>query len=284
MSLLLSLDDILKETDYYKILAVSDNSSFDDISSSYKRLAKLYHPDKLTQSEKETGSAVFTKITSAYNALKDTDKRNAYDYEKRLKQEYEKTMALSKKNFSPNDNIVEKSTAKPTGFKLSSAINYTKVYNYDDHVSPSKPETNTIKSETSQKSADTIKVSDTINTKSSEQAEKIYNDALAKYKSGNIDEAILDLQTATVLRKSAKYYSALGLFMREKGWHGYAQVEFKKALAIDPKDGLANKYMDEYEQKKDEIRQNAIKVQQKSDPKNLFKTIIDFIVNFFSKK
>lgn len=278
MSLLLSLDDILKETDYYKILAVSDNSSFDDISSSYKRLAKLYHPDKLTQSEKETGSAVFTKITSAYNALKDTDKRNAYDYEKRLKQEYEKTMALSKKNFSPNDNIVEKSTAKPTGFKLSSAINYTKVYNYDDHVSPSKPVTPPPQKE------NTKKLDDTISTQKSEQAEKIYNDALAKYKSGNIDEAILDLQTATVLRKSAKYYSALGLFMREKGWHGYAQVEFKKALAIDPKDGLANKYMDEYEQKKDEIRQNAIKVQQKSDSKNLFKTIIDFIVNFFSKK
>lgn len=278
MSLLLSLDDILKETDYYKILAVSDSSSFDDISSSYKRLAKLYHPDKLTQSEKEKGTAVFTKITSAYNALKDTDKRNAYDYEKRLKQEYEKTMALSKKNFSPNDNIVEKSTAKPAGFKLSSAINYTKVYNYDDHVSPSKQET-------SQKPLDTTKPSDTISTKNSEQAEKIYNDALAKYKSGNIDAAILDLQTATVLRKSAKYYSALGLFMREKGWHGYAQVEFKKALAIDPKDGVANKYMDEYEQKKDEIRQNAIKIQQKSDPKkNIFKTIIDFIVNFFSKK
>lgn len=275
MSLLLSQDDILKEVDHYKILGVLDNCSFDDISTSYKKLAKLYHPDRLSPAEKDKGNSVFSKITVAYNILKDSDKRSNYDYEKVLKKEYEKTMAIAKNSFS-DASVVEKSTAKTGGFTLSSAINYTKVYNYDNHVSPSKPTTND-NPKSSENNA-------TLNAQKSEQAEKMYNDALDKYKAGNIDAAILDLQTATVLRKSSKYYSALGLFMREKGWHGYAQVEFKKALAIDPKDSVANKYMDEYEQKKDDIRQNANKITQKKIKKSFLSSIVDFIKKMFSKK
>lgn len=113
----------------------------------------------------------------------------------------------------------------------------------------------------------------------------MYNDAMEKFKSGNIDAAILDLQTASVMVKVSKYHSALGIFMKEKGWHGYAQTEFKKALAIDPKDKIAIKYMDEYESKKEEIMNKGKEIHQKlaSNNQGFIAKIISMIKKIFSK-
>ena len=61
--------------DFYEVLGVNKNASKDEIKSSYRKLAKKYHPDN-----KETGDeAKFKEIQEAYDILYDDQKRSAYD-------------------------------------------------------------------------------------------------------------------------------------------------------------------------------------------------------------
>ncbi len=64
-----------EKRDYYDVLGVSKNASKDEIKSSYRKLAKKYHPDN-----KETGNeASFKEVQEAYDILYDDQKRSTYD-------------------------------------------------------------------------------------------------------------------------------------------------------------------------------------------------------------
>lgn len=203
--------DILTETDLYAILGVNYDSDISEINKKYKLLAKQYHPDTVTdQSEKEKFGKIFSKISSSYNTLKDPEKRKSYDYERKLKEEYQKTLNSTQFTF-------------PNGGGIT--INITNINNTQS--TKGQPQKGTPASQETK----------------NEQAEKLYTSAIEKYQLGNVDAAILDLQTAIVLTKVAKYHSCLGLFMNEKGWAGYAQSHFKTALNIDPKDKIALKHI-----------------------------------------
>jgi len=60
--------------DYYELLVVGRNATFEDIQRSYRKLALLYHPDK-----SKTGGAMMMHIREAYEVLSDFDKRKKYD-------------------------------------------------------------------------------------------------------------------------------------------------------------------------------------------------------------
>lgn len=65
---------------YYEILGVPRNATDREIKAAYHRLARKFHPDKAeegvdaAQLEKE-----FVSVSTAYNTLKDPDKRRSYD-------------------------------------------------------------------------------------------------------------------------------------------------------------------------------------------------------------
>lgn len=62
--------------DYYEVLGLSKGCSEDEIKSSYRKLAKKYHPDL----NKEPGAEEkFKEVQEAYEVLSDSKKRQTYD-------------------------------------------------------------------------------------------------------------------------------------------------------------------------------------------------------------
>jgi DnaJ-class molecular chaperone len=66
----------MKYKDYYAVLGLKRGASEDEIKKAYRRLARKYHPDV----SKEAGAEEkFKEVAEAYQTLKDSDKRAAYD-------------------------------------------------------------------------------------------------------------------------------------------------------------------------------------------------------------
>jgi curved DNA-binding protein len=66
----------MKYKDYYATLGVAKDASADEIKKSYRKLARKYHPDV---SKEKDAKEKFQDVSEAYETLKDTEKRAAYD-------------------------------------------------------------------------------------------------------------------------------------------------------------------------------------------------------------
>lgn len=64
--------------EYFKLLGVSENASDEEIKKAYYKLASKYHPDHLSKEEAKKYLSHFLKITRAYRALIEPQKRRAY--------------------------------------------------------------------------------------------------------------------------------------------------------------------------------------------------------------
>jgi molecular chaperone DnaJ len=67
----------MAKRDYYEVLGVSKSASADEIKKAYRRLAMKHHPDRNKDDEASEGK--FKEVKEAYEVLRDSDKRAAYD-------------------------------------------------------------------------------------------------------------------------------------------------------------------------------------------------------------
>ncbi len=67
----------MAKQDYYEVLGVSKSASADDLKRAYRKLAMQYHPDR--NSGDKNAEQKFKDLNEAYDALKDDQKRAAYD-------------------------------------------------------------------------------------------------------------------------------------------------------------------------------------------------------------
>ena len=62
--------------DYYETLGVPRGADAEEVKRAYRKLARKYHPDV---SKEKNAEDKFKEVQEAYEVLKDTDKRAAYD-------------------------------------------------------------------------------------------------------------------------------------------------------------------------------------------------------------
>ena len=67
----------MAKRDYYETLGVKRDASEADLKKAYRRLAMKYHPDK--NPDNKEAEAKFKEINEAYEILRDSQKRAAYD-------------------------------------------------------------------------------------------------------------------------------------------------------------------------------------------------------------
>lgn len=66
---------------YYEILEVSENASYEIIEKAYRILAKKYHPDVWSNTKSYWAENKFKEITEAYQILSNPTLRKQYDME-----------------------------------------------------------------------------------------------------------------------------------------------------------------------------------------------------------
>lgn len=64
--------------DYYTILGLKKDASLSEIKSAFRKLAKIYHPDK--NPNKENAKLLFENILIAYTTLSNPSKKRRYDH------------------------------------------------------------------------------------------------------------------------------------------------------------------------------------------------------------
>ena len=73
-------------SDFYEILGVAPEATAEQIKDRYRFLALAYHPDKFTSAgHKSQAGDFFKKINEAFETLKDSELRAAYDRQRALK-------------------------------------------------------------------------------------------------------------------------------------------------------------------------------------------------------
>lgn len=89
-----------EKMNFYEILGIPRNSSFDDIKKAYKTKIKIHHPDLHEGKEKEEHTEIFKNVVLAFETLQDPSKKSLYDL-KNPEKRAEKSTVQPKNNKTP---------------------------------------------------------------------------------------------------------------------------------------------------------------------------------------
>lgn len=99
-------EDENNEYEYYTLLNVDKSSSQDEIRSAYRRLCRIYHPDRYQDPQKQaTASTFFRRVQEAYRILSDPRTRAVYD--RSGKKGLESDMAIIERTSLPTELLEE---------------------------------------------------------------------------------------------------------------------------------------------------------------------------------
>ncbi len=104
---------------YYDILGIPVNAGNEEIKAAFRRLAKLYHPDK-----NPNGKEHFEKILAAYEVLINAHRRKQYDVKLKYGSEVKQTSAQARATKKKEWNFSEEELKRRQYFKE----NYKKEY------------------------------------------------------------------------------------------------------------------------------------------------------------
>ena len=92
--------------EYYTLLNVDKAADLDEIKKSYRRLCRIYHPDRYQdESKQKSATEFFRRIQEAYKVLSDPRKRSIYD--KRGRVGLSDDMALIERTSLPSELLEE---------------------------------------------------------------------------------------------------------------------------------------------------------------------------------
>ncbi|KAH9169840.1 hypothetical protein EDB89DRAFT_1981606 [Lactarius sanguifluus] len=116
--------------DYYRILGLSKDASFEDVRRAYKQKVLETHPDKLppdsTEEEKEASHELFSRVHEASEILGNPDRRREYDIHYRELPDPSVKSAFSPKSstvsMSRSDSVATVRTTGPTNVARTSSM------------------------------------------------------------------------------------------------------------------------------------------------------------------
>ncbi len=74
---------MVESVDYYEVLEIDPSASEKEVKDAFRRLTKLYHPDKHSNSKQSHNK--YIKIVEAFTVLSNRNSRVQYDMERRTK-------------------------------------------------------------------------------------------------------------------------------------------------------------------------------------------------------
>ncbi len=202
----------LNMPNYYQLLKLNIDAEITEVEESYKIICENFSIDLLSSREEIISfNKELVLYKDAFDTLSDTKKRKQYD-----------------------ENLKE-------------LLNQKAIDLENTHKN--------IVSETSDLANNLVKDS-TIKFEINKFKEDLLRDNFAKGKeylnTGQYHEAINTFRKLIDLKnKESKYHSYLALSLDKKGWHDYAEEEFKIAISLNPDDEIAIRYFEEKSHQKE---------------------------------